>query len=71
MKPHAMFLRIGCTLPDGLSLRQKQFCETWMSRRYDAIRTRYKGPNYRQALYVVTGRLFPLRFRPYGIVGDP
>jgi hypothetical protein len=31
MKPHAMFLRIGCTLPDGLSLRQKQFCETWMS----------------------------------------
>ena len=26
-----MFLRTGCTLPDGLDLNQEQFCEKWMS----------------------------------------
>jgi len=26
-----MFLRSGCMLPDGLDLRQEQFCEMWMS----------------------------------------
>jgi len=26
-----MFLRTGCMLPDGLDLRQEQFCTTWMS----------------------------------------
>jgi hypothetical protein len=26
-----MFLRTGCTLPDGIDLRQEQFCEKWMS----------------------------------------
>jgi hypothetical protein len=31
VKPHAMFLRIGCTLPDGLVLRQEPFCEAWAS----------------------------------------
>lgn len=31
MKPHAIFLRAECVLPDGLHLAQKQFCKTWMS----------------------------------------
>ncbi|MGC1782211.1 MAG: hypothetical protein WA708_06815 [Acidobacteriaceae bacterium] len=31
MNSGAIFLRAGCTLPDGLNLRQQQFCETWMS----------------------------------------
>lgn len=31
MKSHAMFLRAGCVLPDGLDLTQEQFCGTWMS----------------------------------------
>jgi hypothetical protein len=31
VKPHAIFLRTGCTLPDGLALRQEQFCGTWTS----------------------------------------
>jgi hypothetical protein len=31
MKSGAIFLRAGCTLPDGLDLRQEQFCETWVS----------------------------------------
>jgi hypothetical protein len=26
-----MFLRTGCMLPDGIDLRQEQFCEKWMS----------------------------------------
>ena len=26
-----MFLRTGCTLPDGIDLVQEQFCEKWMS----------------------------------------
>lgn len=26
-----MFLRTGCVLPDGITLRQEQFCGTWMS----------------------------------------
>jgi hypothetical protein len=26
-----MFLRTGCLLPDGLGLRQEEFCGTWMS----------------------------------------
>jgi hypothetical protein len=26
-----MFLRTACMLPDGLALRQEQFCGTWMS----------------------------------------
>jgi hypothetical protein len=26
-----MFLRIGCTLPDGLVLKQEPFCEAWAS----------------------------------------
>ena len=25
-----MFLRTGCMLPDGIDLRQEQFCEKWM-----------------------------------------
>jgi hypothetical protein len=25
-----MFLRTGCTLPDGIDLIQEQFCEKWM-----------------------------------------
>jgi hypothetical protein len=25
------FLRTGCMLPDGIDLRQEQFCEKWMS----------------------------------------
>jgi len=31
MKPHTMFLRTGCKLPNGLDLIQEQFCGTWMS----------------------------------------
>jgi len=31
MNLHAMFLRTGCALPDGLDLTQEQFCGTWMS----------------------------------------
>jgi hypothetical protein len=26
-----MFLRMGCTTPDGLDIRQEQFCKMWMS----------------------------------------
>jgi hypothetical protein len=28
--PHAMFLRVGCILPDGLDLAQEHFCKEWM-----------------------------------------
>lgn len=31
MNSGAIFLRAGCTLPDGLDLRQEPFCEMWMS----------------------------------------
>ncbi len=31
MKPHTMFLRTGCVLPDGLNVIQEQFCGTWVS----------------------------------------
>lgn len=31
MKPHTIFLRTGCILPDGLNLVQEQFSETWLS----------------------------------------
>jgi len=30
-KQHAIFLRKDCLLPNGLSLIQRQFCESWMS----------------------------------------
>ena len=31
MKPHGMFLRAACILPDGLDLREERFCAAWMS----------------------------------------
>jgi hypothetical protein len=31
VKPHAIFLRAECVLPDGLNLAQEQFCKAWMS----------------------------------------
>jgi hypothetical protein len=30
VKAHAIFLRMGCVLPDGLNLTQEQFCQAWM-----------------------------------------
>lgn len=31
MKPHVVFLRTECLLPEGLELAQKHFSEEWMS----------------------------------------
>lgn len=31
MKPYAVFLRTGCSLPRGLALTQEPFCERWLS----------------------------------------
>lgn len=31
MKCGVVFLRAGCTIPDGMNLGQERFCEKWMS----------------------------------------